>query len=136
MNTCNIFILDDNEAFLKFFHHRVERQAYSLQVTSHCNINIHSFSHAEYFKQKLDHTVDLVIMDYNLGHGLNAFTLLDSLMHTHSIPDIILISESQGLDFMFKDLRKHVKAFIRKDEYLPAKACILIEEFIETQMHG
>lgn len=136
MKTCKIFILDDNEAFLKFFHYRIERQAHSLQVTGNCHINISSFSHPQYFKQNLDHTVDMAIIDYNLGEGINAYGLLNSLKFSKPIPEIILISESKGLTKLPKDLRKHVSAFIRKDEYLPAKASILIEEYIDAKNYG
>lgn len=136
MKTCNIFILDDNEAFLKFFHYRIERQAHSLQVTGNCQINIHSFSHPNYFKEKLDHTVDLAIIDYNLGKGINAYGLLNSLKYSKPLPEVILISESSALSKMPTDLRKHVAAFIRKDEYLPAKASILIEEYIDSKRYG
>lgn len=130
MKSCNIYILDDNEAFLKVFHHRIERQSISMQVVSDCQINISSFSHADYFRQKLDQSVDLVIMDYNLGNGLNAYSLINSLQVNSQLPEIILMSECFGLQTMPKDIRQHINAFIRKDEYLPAKACILIEEFI------
>lgn len=133
MHSFNIFILDDNEIFLRLFHKRIERHSISLELGTDIRIGIHSFSDHECFLTNLNASVDLVFLDYYLGMELNAWNVLEKMNGTTAMPPVIILSATNPCKNMPPYLAEHVEGFVRKDVYLLPKTCLLIQEYLEAK---
>jgi len=133
MHSFNIYILDDNEFFLRLFHHRIERHSLSLEIVTDMRIGIRSFSDYRQFLSNLDASVDLVFLDYNLGKGMNAWMILKKMTLAALYPPVVILSGDNPLRSMPDDIAEHVEAFVRKDAYLLPKSCLLIQDYLEAK---
>ncbi|GAB4377161.1 MAG: hypothetical protein Kow0075_05250 [Salibacteraceae bacterium] len=130
MKTFKICIVDDNEYFLRLFEGRIERHLYNLELSSNHKFELLSFLSLEEFFRKLPSNPDLIFLDYQLGDGRTAADAIRALDLKHRLPSIALVTEHHKLDMLKENDLKKVISFIRKDNYLIPKSCLLIEELV------
>lgn len=134
MNSFNIYILDDNEFFLRLFHNRIERHSRSLEISMDTFIGIRSFSDYESFLSHFDTSVDMVFLDFNLGNGINACGVMKTMQKKGNMPRTVIVSEMNAVGKLPLDLAQHVEAFIRKDTYVLPRSCLLIQDLLENKI--
>lgn len=133
METLNVSILDDNMFFLKLFHERISRHSMQLELGSGNRINIQSYTSYLHFLDQFDNSTDLVFLDFDLGSGFNALGVIDELKKGLYMPKIAIITEHQGISKLPSDSLKYIDSYIKKDNYVVPKSCLLIQELLEKK---
>lgn len=131
MDKFNIYILDDNEFFLRLFHEKMARHSVSLELGTNTHISIRSFSHYASFLSNMNDTVDLVFMDYYLADNINACKVIDCMSLRPAQPEIVVISEQRSPASIPESTLRRVDGFIRKDMNVLPKSCLYIQSTLE-----
>lgn len=133
MKTLQIDILDDDEFFVKVIHERLTRFAVHKELSQQMRINIHSYANYTTYLRRYQQVADIAILDYNLGSGMDARSVIKLMGKKPRLPKFILISADDGMDKLKLPGMEAVDTFVKKDENLIPQCCLIIEEFINQK---
>lgn len=85
------------------------------------------------FLRNMQRDTDLTFLDFYLGNGINAASLLSDIKRYGVTGKIAMISELQNLEFLAGRLQGHIDQFLRKDDHLIQKACLLLDATLAEQ---
>lgn len=128
-----IHVLDDNKFFLHIFKQRIQQHANTLAGVYGFEVTVKPFSDYLDFLRNMKRDVDLTFLDFYLGNGINAASLLSDIKRYGVKGKIAMISELQNLEFLAGRLQGHIDQFLRKDDYLVQKACLLLDATLAEQ---
>ena len=119
-----IFVVEDNPVY----------QTLVLKQLENISQDIHVFSTGENFLAEINHTPDLIILDYNLDGIINGYDVLKELKKLAFTPPVIFFSSNLEISVTSSILKLGVVEYIEKTIFTLPRLKHSITKILESSM--
>jgi len=119
-----IFVVEDNPVY----------QTLVLKQLENISQDIHVFSTGENFLAEINHTPDLIILDYNLDGIINGYDVLKELKKLACTPPVIFFSSNLEISVTSSILKLGVAEYIEKTIFTLPRLKHSITKILESSM--
>jgi len=119
-----IFVVEDNPVY----------QTLVLKQLENISQDIHVFSTGENFLAEINHTPDLIILDYNLDGIINGYDVLKELKKLACTPPVIFFSSNLEISVTSSILKLGVVEYIEKTIFTLPRLKHSITKILESSM--
>jgi len=119
-----IFVVEDNPVY----------QTLVLKQLENISQDIHVFSTGENFLAEINHTPDLIILDYNLDGIINGYDVLKELKKLAFTPPVIFFSSNLEISVTSSILKLGVVEYIEKTIFTLTRLKHSITKILESSM--
>ena len=136
LNEIKIMVLEDSEFFNSVLTKTLMNYLEILSEEKGFKYDIQSFTSVKDFIRNLKSDTDVVFMDYYLGGGLTAPSVISWMKTLCNSCKIIVVSHSSDGSLKQKVYSEGAAEFITKSKESLFRACIVMEEIIYEKSNG
>ena len=136
LNEIKIMVLEDSEFFNSVLTKTLTNYLEILSEEKGFKYDIQSFTSVKDFIRNLKSDTDVVFMDYYMGGGLTAPSVISWMKPVCNNCKIIVVSQSNDGALKQKVYSEGAAEFITKSKDSLFRACIVMEEIIYEKSNG
>lgn len=129
-----IVVLEDSKFYNRLFTRQLERYTDTLTMELGVKFDIRSYLHPEDFLLNLRPRTDLAFLDYFLGNGVHAETLIKRIKERCPKCKVVVISHSRNIVISAISIAQGAYEFIRKDKQALPRSCFLVEDMVNARL--